>query len=302
MNETRHDQYVLDASKQTISLVTHSKCHPRSFRLLGRLLGLKQSCATTTTPKIHSAFAHRLDSFQRATYQHSVHRHIHPSSHDHTAVSVEFILVSTDHNLNHIFAMDDTLKELQKRMDDLKTHNSNKNQTDASLATPTDLINDTPTTAQSQALDLTSLQTSKHHPDFRIRNQHKTLKLAQILSDLHLHLSAAQTSQNQAAFNDICARITKAGEGLGSFAQPMPVEKADCAATKMDGGQMAEVCRSMGEGEWYRVEHGGLVEEGEGHDGISAERVGRARGVYEARLGKAGDSGSEVGAESEGAG
>ena len=57
----------------------------------------------------------------------------------------------------------------------------------------------------------------------------------------------------------------------------MGVEKADCAATKMTGEQMLDVCRSMGEGEWYRVEHGGMLEEGERQDGLSAERVERAR-------------------------
>lgn len=170
--------------------------------------------------------------------------------------------------------MYDTLKELPKRVDDLQSK-------DPSLAKPTDLITETPITI-TQTLDLTSLQTSKHHPDFRIRNQHKILKLATILSDLQLHLSAAQRSQNQPAFDALCARITKAGEGLESLAQSMPVEKADCAATKMGGGQMAEVCRSMGEGEWYRVEHGGVVEEGGEHDRLSLGRVERAREAYEA--------------------
>lgn len=174
--------------------------------------------------------------------------------------------------------MDIAWKELQKRVDDLKGKD------DHSLASPTDFINETATT--SQTLDLTSLQTSKHHPDFRIRNQHKVLKVAAILSDLQLHLSAAQSSQNQAAFNDLCARITKAGEGLSSLAQPMPVEKSDCAATKLDGRQLSDVCKSMKESEWYRVEHGGVAEEGERHNGLSLERMERARKIYEANLGK----------------
>ena len=79
------------------------------------------------------------------------------------------------------------------------------------------------------------------------------------------------------------------------MAQAVPVEKADFAVTKMDGEQMAEVCRSMGEGEWYRVEHGGVVEEGERHHALSAERVERAREVYEASLrGKESDGGSGI--------
>jgi len=114
---------------------------------------------------------------------------------------------------------------------------------------PTDLINET--TPTTQTLDTTSLQTSKHHTDFRIRNHPKTLKLATILSDLQQHLSAARRSENQSAFNDICARITKAGEGLSSLTQPMLVEKADSATTKLDGEQMSDVCRSMKECEWY---------------------------------------------------
>jgi hypothetical protein len=180
--------------------------------------------------------------------------------------------------------MDIACKELQKRGDNLKIKDSHEHHTNRALAAPTDLINDTATTAQS--LDLTSLQTSKYHPDFRVRNQHKVLKLTTILSDLHLHLSAANRTQNQAAFNDLCARITKAGEGLPSLAQPMPVEKSDCAAMKLSGEQMSDVCKSMKESEWYRVEHGGVAEEREKHDSLSLERVEHARKAYEASLSK----------------
>jgi hypothetical protein len=174
--------------------------------------------------------------------------------------------------------MDIAWKELQKREDDLKGKDCH------TLALPSELVNDTATTFQT--LDLTSLETSKHHPDFRIRNQHKVLKVSAILSDLQLHLSAAQCTQNQAAFNDLCARITKAGEGLSSLAQPMPVEKSDCAATKLDGGQLSDVCKSMKESEWYHVEHGGVFEEGEKHYGLSTERIRGARKAYEASLSK----------------
>ena len=172
--------------------------------------------------------------------------------------------------------MDATIDDLQKRIEYHYHQTSAKPHPTTPLASPTDLINDTPTTT-TQTLDLTSLQTSKHHPDFRIRNQHKILKLSTILSDLQLHLTTAQRSQNQPAFDSLCVRITRAGEGLGSLAQLMGVEKADCAATKMTGEQMLDVCRSMGEGELYRVEHGGMLEEGERQDGLSAERVERAR-------------------------
>lgn len=179
-------------------------------------------------------------------------------------------------HLHHTLVMDIAWKELQKSVDDLKSKDGH------SLASPSDLVNDTATT--SQTLDLTSLQTSKHHPDFRIRNQHKVLKLSAILSDLQLHLSAAQRMQNQAAFNDLCARITKAGAGLSSLAQPMPVEKSDCAATMLDGAQLSDVCKSMKESEWYRVEHGGVAEEGEKHERLSSERIKGARKAYEASL------------------
>lgn len=178
--------------------------------------------------------------------------------------------------------MDIACKELQKRVDDLKGKHSDKPNTHRPLASPSDLVNDTATTAQSR--DLTSLQTSKHHPDFRIRNQHKVLELATILSDLQLYLSAAQRSQNQAAFNDLCARIMKAGEGLSSLAQPMPVQKSDSAATKLDGGQLSDVCKSMRENEWYQVEHGGVLEEGEKHDRLCSGRIMGAKKAYEATL------------------
>lgn len=191
--------------------------------------------------------------------------------------------------------MDAACKELRKRVEFLNQQASNKAYTDTFLASPTGLVNDTATTAQS--LDLTSLQTSKHHPDFRIRNQHKVLQLATILSDLQLYLSAAQRSQNQAAFDDLCVRITKAGEGLSSLAHPMSVEKADCAATKLTGGQLSDVCESMKESKWYRVEHGGKLQEGEKHDSLSLERIGRAREVYETTLGTESGGNSEIGAD-----
>lgn len=147
----------------------------------------------------------------------------------------------------------------------------------------TDLVNEPEITATAPTLDLTSLQTSKHHPDFRIRNQHKLLKLATILSDLNLHLSAAHRAQDQAAFDALHARICQAGDGLPSLAQAMPAKKGD-GVRRLSGGEMCDVNRSMRGSEWYRVEHGGLVEEGEGHDALSAGRVQRAREVYEASL------------------
>ena len=125
------------------------------------------------------------------------------------------------------------------------------------------------------------------------------VNLHAVLSDLQLHLSAAQRMQNQAAFNDLCARITKAGAGLSSLAQPMPVEKSDCAATMLDGAQLSDVCKSMKESEWYRVEHGGVAEEGEKHDSLSFERIGRAREVYEASLSTEPNGSSEIGVDDE---
>lgn len=193
--------------------------------------------------------------------------------------------------------MEAAWKEIQNRLDHLKDQDSNENNTDKYLASPAELINDNTTTAQS--LDLTSLQTSKHHPDFRIRNQHKVLKLATILSDLQLHLSVAQRSQDQLAFNDLCARISKAGEGLASPAQPTPAVKADCAAKKLNGGELSEVCKSMKDSEWYHVEHGDVAEEGEKHDSLSFERIGRAREVYEAESEHGKNAGAEVGAAGE---
>lgn len=64
--------------------------------------------------------------------------------------------------------MEAAWKQIQNRLDYLEDQDANENNTDKDLASPTDLVNDAATTAQS--LDLTSLQTSKHHPDFRIRN------------------------------------------------------------------------------------------------------------------------------------
>lgn len=193
--------------------------------------------------------------------------------------------------------MEAAWKEIQNRLDHLRDRDSNENNTDKSLASPTELVNDTTPTAQS--LDLTSLQTSKHHPDFRIRNQHKVLKLATILSDLQLHLSVAQRRQDQLAFDDLCARITKVGEGLPSLAQPMPANKADCAARKLDGGEMSDVFKSIKDSEWYHVEHGGVTEEGGRHDSLSLERLGRARQVYEASLSTEANVSGEIGVDNE---
>ena len=189
--------------------------------------------------------------------------------------------------------MDAVWPNLQNQQEDLK----DEIDTDRCLALPSDLVNDSATAAQS--LDLTSLQTSKHHPDFRIRNQHKVLKIAAILADLQLHLSAAQRSQDQPAFDDLCARITKAGEGLSSLAQPMPAAKADCAARKMNGGELSDVCKSMKDSEWYHVEHGSVAGEGEEHDSLSLERIERAREVYEASLSTEPNESSEMGIASE---
>lgn len=160
----------------------------------------------------------------------------------------------------------------------------------------TDLANgDLTTTAPT--LDLSSLQTSRHHPDFRIRNQPRFLRLSTILSDLQLHLSTAYKTQDQAAFNDLHARIAKGGEGLSTLAQAMPPETADVAARKLNGAEMSEVVRCMKASEWYRAEHGKSVEEGEEHDILSLERIERATEVYEASLGK--DSSGADGSDSE---
>lgn len=51
MNETMHDQYMLDASKQTNSLVTASATHISSACLLACLLGLKQPHAISLRPE-----------------------------------------------------------------------------------------------------------------------------------------------------------------------------------------------------------------------------------------------------------
>ena len=118
---------------------------------------------------------------------------------------------------------------------------------------PTNLVKDKIATAQT--LDTTSLQTSKHHPDFRTRNQLKTLKLATMLSDLQLHLSAAQHSQNQSALDDLLARLMKAAEGLSNLAQPVPTKQSDSATRKLDGGDLSDVCKSMNGSGWYRVKH-----------------------------------------------
>jgi hypothetical protein len=160
----------------------------------------------------------------------------------------------------------------------------------------TDLVTDLPTNS-APSLDLTGIQTSKHHPDFRIRNQPKMLKLATILSDLHLHLSAAHRNEDQAAFNTMHARITAAGEGLSSLAVAMPAEKKD-GAKRLSGGETWEIekTRQKKEREWYGVQHGCAVEEGGEHDGLSLDRVKRAREVWEAKLDR---SEGEVEAESD---
>jgi hypothetical protein len=164
----------------------------------------------------------------------------------------------------------------------------------------TDLVTDLPTNS-APSLDLTGLQTSKYHPDFRIRNQPKMLKLATILSDLHLHLSVAHKNEDQAAFNAMHARITAAGEGLGNLAVAMPAEEKDGALKRLSGGELWEVkaLQRKKEREWYGVQHGCAAEEGEEHDGLSLERVKHAKEVWEAKLGK-GEDEVEGASDSEG--
>jgi hypothetical protein len=161
----------------------------------------------------------------------------------------------------------------------------------------TDLVTDIPTTTPL-TLDLTGLQTSKHHPDFRIRNQPKMLRLATILSNLHLHLSVAHRNEDQETFNALHARITAAGEGLGSLAVSVPAEKKD-GARRLSGGELSEVEKTKlkKDREWYGVQHGSAVEEGGEHNSLSLGRVERAKAAYEAKLNR---SVGEVDAKSDG--
>jgi hypothetical protein len=68
MNETKHDQYVLDARKQTNSLVTASATPIPSACLFACLLGLKQPYALSLRPQIKLPFSHRRNSLEKLTY------------------------------------------------------------------------------------------------------------------------------------------------------------------------------------------------------------------------------------------
>lgn len=156
-----------------------------------------------------------------------------------------------------------------------------------------DLINDLPT---SPTDPFSNLLSSRHNPDFRIRNQHKALKLATILSDLQLQLFAAQRAEDQVDFDALYRRICKAGDGLKSLAGD-----AEEGKVKDDSGFIEFMRVDWKEDQWF-VEHGGRVEEGERHDELSGERVRVARGEYEERFARmegvgeaGGDDGDEIG-------
>ena len=84
MNETRHDPYVLDASKQTNSLVTASATHVASACLLARS---QTTTRHTTPPKIKTPFSHWHHSLENVTWNHPYIAHIHTSRQDQSAPS-----------------------------------------------------------------------------------------------------------------------------------------------------------------------------------------------------------------------
>lgn len=55
---------------------------------------------------------------------------------------------------------------------------------------------------------------SRHNPIYDHRNHNKRLEIETILSKFRTQLCMAQTIEDQAAFDDLYKRITKAGEGL----------------------------------------------------------------------------------------
>lgn len=151
-----------------------------------------------------------------------------------------------------------------------------------------DLVYDlSPKPTSSIPKHFSSIHTSKHATDFRVRNQTKILRLSDILSDLSMHLATAKRKEDQPAFDLLYARIVKAGDGLESLAQP-ELERSE------GGGNTGLQC---GEGEswgwWvngqevagsYTVQHGNAGEEGEEYEELSKERVASASREYEAKL------------------
>jgi hypothetical protein len=198
------------------------------------LLGLKQP-HHNTTPRIRSSCLHiRTYHFAKSNIHHIMH---------HAYTLRENYSIS-----NATMGLSDTMADNERSLP-LEGNTS-------PLLTPTDPVDDNFTTT-APSLDTTSLQTSKHHPDFRIRNQLKIVKIVNVLSDLHMHLSATQKTQDQSALDDLLARTMKAGEGLANLAKAMPTKEADSVARKMDGAQMSEVCKCMDSSGWYRIEQEG---------------------------------------------
>ena len=152
--------------------------------------------------------------------------------------------------------------------------------------------------------DFTSLQTSKHATSFTIRNQAKLLKLNTILSDLHLHIASAYRTSDQTLLNDVYARISNAGAGLPSFAEPVIWKKRDAVSRKLELSERRDVAGCMDDGGYYLVQHGRMEDEGSDYERLCGERNKRAREVYEAKWGwrvEGGDSdgGVEVDGEAE---
>lgn len=161
----------------------------------------------------------------------------------------------------------------------------------------TDLVHDlSPKTTSSLPTCFSSIHTSKHAPDFRVRNQAKILRLSDILSNLSLHLAIAKKERNQATFDGLYARIAKAGEGLESLEAEIEGresgERENMVVRDGKGDGYSEGkeetwgywVNEQEEAGWYAVRHELAREEGREYEGSSRERIASAREEYEAGL------------------
>lgn len=151
-----------------------------------------------------------------------------------------------------------------------------------------DLVYDlSPKPTSSIPKHFSSIHTSKHARDFRVRNQTKILRLSDILSDLSMHLATAKRKEDQSAFDALYACIVKVGDGLENLTQP-ELERSE--TDKHTGLQCGEGeswgwwVNGQDEAGWYAVRHGDVGEEGIEHEALSRERVARARREYEAKF------------------
>lgn len=139
------------------------------------------------------------------------------------------------------------------------------------------------TSAQVSPPPFANIHTSKHNPDFRVRNQEKILAAENILSSLQIHLQSAHRAQDQSKFDEIYARVLQVGRSLGDLPQCPQIPDIEARLDVREEG-LGEIMSVNRAGDWYGVMHAVPRKEGEAHEVCSSRRIREARDAYEASL------------------